>query len=89
MFPVACAFHSPHVAAAQQRFSELLAQEAIAPARVPVYSNITGDAHPDEAEAITALLSEHLIRRSSSSARSTRCTGTAPACSSRSGRARC
>jgi acyl transferase domain-containing protein/NAD(P)H-dependent flavin oxidoreductase YrpB (nitropropane dioxygenase family) len=62
MLPVACAFHSPHVAGAQQRFAEELAQTTIAAPRVPVYSNTSGEAHAADANAIAGLLSEHLSR---------------------------
>ncbi len=62
MLPVACAFHSPHVAGAQQRFAQLLAETTVLAPRIPVYSNTTGEAHPPQATAIAQLLSEHLIR---------------------------
>ncbi len=62
MLPVACAFHSPHVAGAQQRLAQLLEQTTIAVPRIPVYSNTSGDAHGQQASAIAELLSEHLIR---------------------------
>ena len=59
--PVACAFHSPLVAAAQQRFGELLAETAISAPEFPVFSNTTGQAHPDDPAAIASTLQEHLI----------------------------
>ena len=62
LLPVACAFHSPHVAAAQRRFVEELARTPIAAPRTPVYSNTTGDRHPDDGKAIAAVLGEHLVR---------------------------
>jgi acyl transferase domain-containing protein/NAD(P)H-dependent flavin oxidoreductase YrpB (nitropropane dioxygenase family)/NADP-dependent 3-hydroxy acid dehydrogenase YdfG len=62
MLPVACAFHSPHVAGAQQRLAELLATTTLAQPRIPVYSNTTGEAHAKQPDAIAKLLSEHLIR---------------------------
>jgi len=62
MLPVACAFHSPHVAGAQQRLADTLAQTTICTPRVPVYSNTSGEAHAPEPEAVGALLSEHLSR---------------------------
>ncbi len=62
MLPVACAFHSPHVAGAQQRFAEELAQTTISAPRVPVYSNTSGAAHDRDTAAIAGLLSEHLSR---------------------------
>ncbi|HTY95660.1 MAG TPA: beta-ketoacyl synthase N-terminal-like domain-containing protein, partial [Solirubrobacteraceae bacterium] len=62
LLPVACAFHSPHVAGAQQRLAQLLAREQLAVPGVPVYSNTTGRAHASEPAGIAELLSEHLIR---------------------------
>jgi acyl transferase domain-containing protein/NAD(P)H-dependent flavin oxidoreductase YrpB (nitropropane dioxygenase family) len=62
MLPVACAFHSPHVAGAQQRFAQLLERTSLAAPRVPVYSNTSGEAHAQDTAAIAELLSEHLIR---------------------------
>ncbi len=62
LLPVACAFHSPLVAAAQQQLAEVLAQATIVPPRVPVYSNTTGQAHAGDPRAIVTLLAEHLIR---------------------------
>jgi acyl transferase domain-containing protein/NAD(P)H-dependent flavin oxidoreductase YrpB (nitropropane dioxygenase family) len=60
MLPVSCAFHSPHVAGAQQRLAAMLAEETIAEPRIPVYSNTRGDAHTTNPEEIAATLSEHL-----------------------------
>ena len=62
MLPVACAFHSPHVAGAQQRFAELLAHTSLGVPHLPVYSNTTGEPHAQQTGAIAELLSEHLIR---------------------------
>jgi acyl transferase domain-containing protein/NAD(P)H-dependent flavin oxidoreductase YrpB (nitropropane dioxygenase family)/short-subunit dehydrogenase len=62
MLPVACAFHSPHVAGAQQRFAALLQGVSFADPQIPVYSNTTGEAHAGRATAIAPLLAEHLIR---------------------------
>jgi len=60
--PVACAFHSPLVAGACDRFAEVLGGVELAPPRLPVYSNTTGAPHPREPEAIRELLAEHLVR---------------------------
>ncbi len=59
---VACAFHSPLVAPAKERFADLLRRTPFSPPRLPVFSNTTASAYPDEASAMTALLSEHLAR---------------------------
>ena len=48
LLPVACAFHSPHVAGAQQRLAQLLGREQLAVPGVPVYSNTTGKTHATE-----------------------------------------
>ena len=62
MLPVACAFHSPHVAGAQQRLAQLLQDTTLTAPTIPIYSNTTGDVHTDEPSAIAQVLSEHLIR---------------------------
>ena len=58
--PVACAFHSPHVAGARERFAQELAATPIRAPRIPVYSNTTAAAHGSHAEEITSVLAEHL-----------------------------
>lgn len=60
--PVACAFHSPLVAPAQRRFADLLGQTPIERPRIPVFSNTTATAYPEDPGAIADLLAEHLIR---------------------------
>nr|WP_145952235.1 type I polyketide synthase [Paludisphaera borealis] len=60
--PVACAFHSPLVAPAQQRLSERIRRLAFAAPRIPVYSNTTAAPYPDNSSAVADLLSEHLVR---------------------------
>jgi acyl transferase domain-containing protein/NAD(P)H-dependent flavin oxidoreductase YrpB (nitropropane dioxygenase family)/NAD(P)-dependent dehydrogenase (short-subunit alcohol dehydrogenase family) len=60
--PVACAFHSPLVRPARQRLSEELGATAIAPPRIPVYSNTTAAPYPEDPAAIAALLGEHLVQ---------------------------
>ena len=62
VLPVACAFHSPHVGPAQRRLAELLERTPMAPPRIPVFSNTTGDVHADDPDAIRRVLAEHLIR---------------------------
>ena len=89
MLPVACAFHSPHVAGAQQRFAELLRATQIAAPRVPVYSNTTGKRTPrsrrDRGAAVRASDRPGRVRARDRGD----VPATARACSSRSGRARC
>ncbi|HET8979436.1 MAG TPA: SDR family NAD(P)-dependent oxidoreductase [Solirubrobacteraceae bacterium] len=60
LLPVACAFHSPHVAGARGQFAESLSRADIAAPRIPVYSNTTGRAHGSEPAAITDVLGRHL-----------------------------
>ena len=62
LLPVACAFHSPLVAPAQRRLAEELGGRALTTPRIPVFSNTTGDRHPDDPEAIAGLLADHLVR---------------------------
>jgi len=62
LLPVACAFHSPLVAAAQRELAEVLAGATIAAPRVPVYSNTSGRAHASDPAEIARLLAEHLVR---------------------------
>lgn len=60
--PVACAFHSPLVAPAQRRLADLLGQTPFERPRIPVFSNTTAEAYPEDARAIAGLLGEHMIR---------------------------
>lgn len=62
LLPVACGFHSPLVAPAQERLAEVLAQQTFTTAAVPVFSNTTAGSYPVQPEAIRKLLSEHLVR---------------------------
>ncbi len=59
--PVACGFHSPYVADAQQRLASWLAQTPLAAPAFPVFSNTTAAPHPEDPEAIRATLSRHLV----------------------------
>jgi acyl transferase domain-containing protein/NAD(P)H-dependent flavin oxidoreductase YrpB (nitropropane dioxygenase family)/NAD(P)-dependent dehydrogenase (short-subunit alcohol dehydrogenase family)/acyl carrier protein len=60
--PVACAFHSPHVAGAQRELERTLRRGDLTVPRIPVYSNTTAEAHGERPAEIVDLLSEHLIR---------------------------
>ncbi len=57
---VSAAFHSPAMASARDQLAEALAKVELRPARVPVWSNTTADAYPDEVEAMRALLVRHM-----------------------------
>ncbi len=58
--PVACAFHSPLVAAAMPRFAEVLAEHPVAEPRVPVWSNRTGGRYPVDPDAVRAELAAQI-----------------------------
>ncbi|MCS6851309.1 MAG: SDR family NAD(P)-dependent oxidoreductase [Gemmataceae bacterium] len=59
--PVACAFHSPLVAAAQAPFARALADTRFRPPRKPVYANTTALPYPSDPTALASLLAEHLV----------------------------
>ncbi|CAM2006367.1 type I polyketide synthase [Acanthopleuribacter pedis] len=59
--PVACAFHSPVLAAAEAMFGEHLNQTAFAAPRKAVYANLTAEPHAPDAEAIRETLARHLV----------------------------
>jgi acyl transferase domain-containing protein/NAD(P)H-dependent flavin oxidoreductase YrpB (nitropropane dioxygenase family) len=56
LLPVACAFHSPVVAAASAQFSGALATREIAPPALPVWSNRTAAPYPADPGLIRAEL---------------------------------
>jgi acyl transferase domain-containing protein/NAD(P)H-dependent flavin oxidoreductase YrpB (nitropropane dioxygenase family)/NADP-dependent 3-hydroxy acid dehydrogenase YdfG len=58
--PVACAFHSPVVAAATHTFAAELGHRSIGSPRLPVWSNTTAAPYPGEPAAIRALLGAHV-----------------------------
>jgi acyl transferase domain-containing protein/NAD(P)H-dependent flavin oxidoreductase YrpB (nitropropane dioxygenase family)/NAD(P)-dependent dehydrogenase (short-subunit alcohol dehydrogenase family)/acyl carrier protein len=58
--PVACAFHSPLVAAAEAPFSGALALYSFKTPQTPVYANTTAAPYPAEPGAIVDLLRRHL-----------------------------
>ena len=53
---------SPRVEAAGRRFVPVLEETPLAPPRIPVFSNTTGDTHADDPAVIAAVLGEHLLR---------------------------
>jgi acyl transferase domain-containing protein/NAD(P)H-dependent flavin oxidoreductase YrpB (nitropropane dioxygenase family)/NAD(P)-dependent dehydrogenase (short-subunit alcohol dehydrogenase family) len=59
--PVACAFHSPLVAPAQQRLANELSRITFTTPTVQVFSNTMAVPYPSESQAIGALLAEHLV----------------------------
>ncbi|MEU4041262.1 SDR family oxidoreductase [Streptomyces antibioticus] len=50
--PVACAFHSPLVAGAGERFAEALAARTVHPPEFPVWGNRTATPYPADADAV-------------------------------------
>jgi malonyl CoA-acyl carrier protein transacylase len=61
--PVACAFHSPLVAAARGPLAQALAEAQLRPPRHPVYSNVTAARYTEDADAIRDTLVDHLTSR--------------------------
>ncbi len=59
--PVACAFHSPLVAAARDRLVEVMGTQRFAPPLIPVYANTTGQTYPADVASTVALLGDHLV----------------------------
>lgn len=60
VLPVSAAFHSPAMASAREGLAAELAKVEFKPAQVPVFSNTTGAAYPEDPEAMRALLVEHM-----------------------------
>jgi acyl transferase domain-containing protein/NAD(P)H-dependent flavin oxidoreductase YrpB (nitropropane dioxygenase family) len=58
--PVACAFHSPVVAAASARFAEVLAAREISAPRLPVWSNRTAEPYSHDPQLIRAELAAQI-----------------------------
>jgi acyl transferase domain-containing protein/NAD(P)-dependent dehydrogenase (short-subunit alcohol dehydrogenase family)/acyl carrier protein len=59
--PVACAFHSPLMEPARERFAEVLARQTFAKPRAAVFSNTLGGQYPEDPKEIAALLAGHLV----------------------------
>jgi acyl transferase domain-containing protein/NAD(P)H-dependent flavin oxidoreductase YrpB (nitropropane dioxygenase family)/NAD(P)-dependent dehydrogenase (short-subunit alcohol dehydrogenase family)/acyl carrier protein len=58
--PVACAFHSPLVAAAGEPFARILRQSNFKTLQRPVYANTTGTLYPNDPVELVEVLSRHL-----------------------------
>ena len=58
--PVACAFHSPVVAEARHAFAKRLAALDVRAPRLPVYSNVSTQPYPADANGVRALLAEQI-----------------------------
>ncbi|SCL36678.1 Acyl transferase domain-containing protein [Micromonospora pallida] len=57
---VACAFHSPLVAGAVERFAEVLATRRISEPRIPVWSNLTAAPYVDNLDQLRQQLAEQI-----------------------------
>ncbi|WP_041233456.1 type I polyketide synthase [Cylindrospermum stagnale] len=57
---VSAAFHTPLVAHAQKPFAQAIEKVTFNPAKVPVYTNVTGGSYPTEPLAMQKILKEHL-----------------------------
>ncbi|MBU6345250.1 MAG: SDR family NAD(P)-dependent oxidoreductase [Cyanobacteria bacterium REEB494] len=60
---VSAAFHTPLVSHAQKPFAHAIAQVNFQPARIPVYSNVTGKLYPNEPASMQKILQEHLLNQ--------------------------
>jgi len=58
--PVACAFHSPIVAGAAERLGKRLAEVSLSPPSLPVWSNTTARAYPEDVDALAELLAHQV-----------------------------
>ena len=58
---VSAAFHTPLVAHASEPFARAVAATPFHRARIPVYSNTTGDPYPDDPEAARTILANHIL----------------------------
>ena len=61
LIPVACAFHSPLMEPARQRFAAVLALQIFAKPSAAVFSNTLGAQYPEDPKEIAALLASHLV----------------------------
>ncbi len=62
MLNVACAFHSPLVAAAAESLERIIRETPVQVLGMPVYSNQTGEPYPAEPDAVRAQLAAHLTQ---------------------------
>ena len=60
--PVACAFHSPLMGPAKERFASELAAVQFAPPRLQVYSNTLAQCYPPSPSDIAELLADHMVK---------------------------
>ena len=60
--PVSAAFHTEFVKHAQQPFSEFIDQQIFNTPRIPVYSNTTGNAFPENINELKSILKNQLLK---------------------------
>ncbi|HJQ45298.1 MAG TPA: SDR family NAD(P)-dependent oxidoreductase [Amycolatopsis sp.] len=58
--PVACAFHSPLLAGAGEKFAQVLATQRIRPPETPVWANRTATEYPQDAGSVRAELAAQI-----------------------------
>ncbi|GHI40393.1 type I polyketide synthase [Streptomyces violascens] len=58
--PVACAFHSPLLAGAGERFAPVLARHTVRAPGIPVWANRTAAVHPDQPDGVRAELAAQI-----------------------------
>ncbi|MEL7340329.1 MAG: acyltransferase domain-containing protein, partial [Bacteroidota bacterium] len=59
---VSAAFHTDYVKHAQQPFSDFVAKQRFQKPQIPVYSNTTGEAYPDEPGQLQSILAQQILR---------------------------
>ncbi|HEY9706578.1 MAG TPA: acyltransferase domain-containing protein, partial [Oculatellaceae cyanobacterium] len=59
--PVSAAFHTPLVGHAQKPFAKAVDAVTFQKAKVPVFTNVTGNCYPAQPELMSKVLKEHLI----------------------------
>ncbi|MBK1986540.1 SDR family NAD(P)-dependent oxidoreductase [Sphaerospermopsis aphanizomenoides BCCUSP55] len=60
---VSAAFHTPLVAHAQKPFAQAIEKVTFNSAKIPVYTNLTGERYPNAALAMQKILKEHLLNQ--------------------------
>ena len=60
LLPVSAAFHTPLIAFAQKAFAQAVKSCKFSNPKIPVYTNVTGKAYPNESAAIQTILETHL-----------------------------
>ncbi len=61
LLPVSAAFHTPLVRHAQEPFAEAVAKVPFQQARIPVYTNVTGQSYPADLQDMQEILKMHLV----------------------------